>query len=228
MILEFLPLILLGFSLGLLHALDADHVMAVSALSNQRPSLRQTLYFSANWALGHGGILLLAGGLLFGVGFAIPAALQQFAEMTVGVVLIVLGLYLFWQFRQRALSVKTHCHGDTTHTHWHDHNHLKDGSKPATKDGHLPVMVGMVHGLAGSAPALALIPLAGQGNMMVVMSYLLCFSFGVMLSMIVFGFGLGSLQKILVKRSQRLFQWSRGLVALTSTVLGTIWFYQAI
>lgn len=228
MIFELLPLILLGFSLGLLHALDADHVMAVSALSNQRPSLRQTLYFSANWALGHGGVLLIAGGLLFGLGIAIPQALQQVAEMTVGVVLIALGLYLFWQFRQRAITASTHRHGDITHSHLHDQAHTADQAKAASKKAHLPVMVGMLHGLAGSAPALALIPLAGQGDMTTVISYLLCFSLGVMLSMMIFGLGLGSLQQALIKRSQRLFQWSRGLVALTSTLLGTIWFYQAL
>ena len=228
MIFELLPLILLGFSLGLLHALDADHVMAVSALSNQKPSLRQTVYFSANWALGHGGVLLIAGGLLFGLGIAIPETLQRAAEMSVGVLLIGLGLYLFWQFRQRALSVKPHSHGDLTHTHLHDDTHVADQNKPATKAGHLPVMVGMVHGLAGSAPALALVPLAGKADMTVVISYLLCFSLGVMLSMMMFGLGLGSLQKLLLKRSEKLLQFSRGIVALMSTVLGTVWLYQAI
>jgi len=228
MILELLPLIFLGFGLGLLHALDADHVMAVSALSNQRPSLRQTILFSANWALGHGGVLLIAGGLLFGLGIAIPETLQRAAEMSVGVVLIALGLYLFWQFRQSAITVSEHSHGDITHSHLHDQAHTKDHTKPANKGTHLPVMVGMLHGLAGSAPALALIPLAGQGDMLVVISYLLCFSLGVMLSMMLFGLGLGSVQKILVEHSQRLFQGSRAIVALTSTVLGSVWLFQAI
>ena len=76
MILEILPLIFLGFSLGLMHALDADHVMAVTALSNQKPSFLKTLWFSANWAIGHGGVLLISGVLLFGLGLSIPASLQ--------------------------------------------------------------------------------------------------------------------------------------------------------
>ena len=95
MILEILPLIFLGFSLGLMHALDADHVMAVTALSNQKPSFLKTLWFSANWAIGHGGVLLISGVLLFGLGLSIPTSLQYFSELSVGLLLIAIGLYSF-------------------------------------------------------------------------------------------------------------------------------------
>ena len=66
-----------GFSLGFMHALDADHVMAVSSLSNKRPGLTKMLRFCAHWALGHGSILLLCGVILFGLGWQIPSVLQQ-------------------------------------------------------------------------------------------------------------------------------------------------------
>ena len=64
MAIEMFSLLLTGLGLGLLHALDADHVMAVSALSNRKPSLQRTLKFSANWAIGHGSVLIMLG-LLF-------------------------------------------------------------------------------------------------------------------------------------------------------------------
>ena len=118
MLVEWLPSIALGFGLGLAHALDADHVMAVSALSNQRPSLRRSIRFSANWALGHSGVLLACGLALFALGVALPPALQQASEIAVGALLILLGLWCFWRFRQESIELQAHRHGDIVHTHW--------------------------------------------------------------------------------------------------------------
>jgi len=227
MILEILPLIFLGFSLGLMHALDADHVMAVTALSNQKPSFLKTLWFSANWAIGHGGVLLISGVLLFGLGLSIPASLQYFSELSVGLLLIAIGLYSFWQFKQQKLSMTVHHHGDIQHSHWHDKQHLENATLKPTKDTHLPIMVGSLHGLAGSAPALALIPVASQGQMSTVIIYLLVFSVGVMLSMMLFGLGLGSMQNFLKKNHQRAQYWSQLFIASTSMLVGCFWLYKA-
>ena len=85
-----------GFTLGLLHAFDADHVMAVSALSTEKPSVKRTLRFSANWALGHSGVLIASGLLLFGLGLSLPEPLQIAAEASVGIMLIALGACLLY------------------------------------------------------------------------------------------------------------------------------------
>lgn len=232
MLTESIALIGVGFSLGLLHALDADHVMAVSALSARKPSVWRTLRFSANWALGHGGVLLLSGALLFGLGLSLPESLQVLAEASVGVLLMALGVWCFWGMRKQKVTLEKHSHGDIEHTHWHAHDH----SDPAvsakapitTSDKHTPVMVGVLHGLAGSAPALALVPAVAQGDLWLAVGYLMLFSVGVMLSMVVFGLGLGSLQRKLEKSSTRLFQFNRYLIATTSVVLGAVWLNQAI
>lgn len=225
---ELLPLIFLGFSLGLMHALDADHVMAVSALSNQNPSFFKTLWFSANWAIGHGGVLLISGGILFGLGMRIPQLLQHVAEMSVGLLLIAIGLYTFWQFKQQKVSMTVHHHGNIQHSHWHDHQHLESAQLKPTKDTHLPIMVGSLHGLAGSAPALALIPVASQGDMSTITMYLLVFSLGVMLSMMLFGLCLGSIQRFLKNGYQRAQYWSQRFIAITSMLVGCFWLYKAI
>jgi len=225
MLVEILPLLILGFSLGLVHALDADHVMAVSALSNQKPNFIRTLSFSAHWALGHGGVLLVSGLLLFGLGISIPSEFQYVAELSVGFMLIGIGLYTFWQFKEKSISVTHHVHGDIEHSHWHDKKHT---DKNIEKSEHVPVMVGCLHGLAGSAPALALIPIASQGNISTVIGYLFVFSSGVMLSMVLFGLGLGSAQKWLSTRFKRVHYWSQRFIALASTVVGFLWLYKAI
>ncbi len=132
MLVSSLSIIGVGFTLGLMHAFDADHVMAVSALSSRKPGFLRTLKFSANWALGHGGVLMLAGLLLFGLGLHIPEQLQYMAEASVGVMLIGLGLVCFWRFRQQHLRLQTHTHvhshGEIVHTHWHLEDHTENAT----------------------------------------------------------------------------------------------------
>ncbi len=228
MLVDWLPSIVIGFGLGFMHALDADHVMAVSALSNQRPSMRRTLFFSAYWALGHSVVLLLSGILLFGLGFAVPHSLQYIAELGVGLLLIALGLNCLWRFRRENISLHTHRHGDIVHTHWQDPNHNVARVDCTDHEAHKPVMVGLLHGLAGSAPALALIPAVAQGQVSSALTYLLLFSLGVMLSMIFFGLGFGRLQKFLEQRYTKLFRGSRYALAMASILLGGFWLSQAL
>lgn len=223
-------IVLLGFGLGLTHALDADHVMAVSTLSNTRPGIGKTLRFCAHWALGHSGILFVSGLLLFGLGVNIPPAWQSIAELLVGVLLIVLGLWCFYSFRKQALQLVEHTHEDVTHTHWHiqDANASVAHEQMNGKDAHIPVMVGIVHGLAGSAPALALVPAVAQGELASALLYLLVFSLGVMLAMLVFGLGFGAAQQYLQQRHVVLFNRCRYGIAAASVIIGGYWVSQAL
>jgi hypothetical protein len=88
-------------------------------------------------------------------------------------------------------------------------------------------MVGAMHGLAGSAPALALIPVVVHGELLTALAYLALFSFGVMLAMVVFGLGLGATQRFLQQRYLWVFNSFRNLVAGASILLGGYWILQA-
>jgi nickel/cobalt exporter len=233
MTIEMFSLLLMGLGLGLLHALDADHVMAVSALSNRKPSLRRTLKFSANWALGHGSVLILLGLLFFGLGIALPESIQKLAESSVGVLLIGLGLACFWQFHKENVVLNKHTHehsnGSIEHTHLHVHDHDKKiESSDQVKEAHTPVMVGILHGLAGSAPALALIPAMMQTSLWEAMGYLVLFSAGVLFSMVAFGLSFGLVQKKLQQKSIKVFNWSRKIIASAAVGIGFYWLSQAI
>lgn len=228
-----LGLISVGFTLGMVHALDADHVMAVSAMSNERPGALRTLGYCANWALGHGGVLMLSGLLLFGFGVGIPESFVQLAELFVGAFLIVMGVLCFLRFRRERISLVEHRHGDIVHRHWQvegsghagevtDHR----GSDRARR--HTPVMVGVMHGLAGSAPALALIPVVVHGEPLTAFAYLALFSLGVMLAMVIFGLSLGATQRFLQQRYLWIFNAFRNLVATASILLGSYWIAQAL
>ena len=224
-----LALLSVGFTLGLVHALDADHVMAVSVMNSERPGLLRNLRYCANWALGHGGVLLVSGLLLFGFGVGIPESFAGTAELLVGVFLVVMGAICLWRFRRERIVLREHRHGDVIHRHWElegsDHAGETDGDRLRR---HTPVMVGVMHGLAGSAPALALIPVVVHGELVTAMLYLILFSLGVMLAMLVFGLGFGATQQYLQQKYLWLFQAFRNLVALASILLGSFWISQAL
>ena len=219
----------IGFALGLVHALDADHVMAVSVLSNLRPGFIKTLRYCSNWALGHGLVLLVSGLLLFGLGFVIPANLVYLAEIMVGLFLIGMGLLCFWRFRRERIALVEHHHGEIKHRHWQiEGDQAHADARADDKLGHAPVMVGMLHGFAGSAPALALVPVVAQGNLGSALGYLLLFSTGVMLAMLAFGLGFGAAQRHINQQSVALMNRLRHVIAFSSVAVGGYWLRQAL
>ena len=228
MINEVSSLVAIGFALGLVHALDADHVMAVSVLGNLRPGFGKTLRYCADWALGHGSVLLVSGLLLFGLGVAIPAQLVQVAEIMVGLFLIGMGLFCFWRFRREHTHLVEHQHGELQHRHWQvDGDNTHGQNQGRGRLGHAPVMVGVMHGFAGSAPALALVPVVAHGNLWSALAYLLLFSLGVMLAMLTFGLGFGVTQRYLNQQSVRMMNRMRYLIAVCSVAIGGYWLGQA-
>ncbi len=215
-----------GFSLGLLHALDADHVMAVSTLSSRKPGLLNSFKHSAHWALGHAGMLVMIGMLLFGLGVTIPTSFQHVAEASVGVLLMVMGAWCLWHFKKNPIRFTEHRHGDVVHRHLCLSDDKNNDHEKKAK--HAPVFIGMLHGLAGSAPALALVPIVMQGQLIVALTYLVVFSLGVLISMVMFGAMLGQLQVKLQNFNVKLYQASRYLIASASVVLGGVWLGQSL
>jgi hypothetical protein len=117
----------LGFLLGLRHATDSDHVMAVSTIVAREPSPRRVAGVGVLWGIGHSVTLLVVGGFLVGFRVALPARLGLGLELAVAVMLVVLGASNLLASSRRA-------------EHAHD-----------AKPGLRPLWVGLVHGLAGSA-----------------------------------------------------------------------------
>lgn len=212
----------LAFGLGLMHALDADHVMAVSGLSSSRATFRDTLQFCGRWAVGHGLTLLAIGTAVLGLGMAIPEGLSHLAEQLVGVVLIGIGLYVLQDLIRHRAHFHFHQHdGMPRHAHWHKHNHSRDVHQvEAHRHHHGAVMVGMLHGTAGSAPLLALLPMSAADSAWLGIAYLLAFGIGVLLAMLAFGGMLGSLFRWISHWGTRAATALRGGVALGSIGLG--------
>jgi nickel/cobalt exporter len=215
----------LGFGLGLLHALDADHIMAISSMAavntgDRKPwSVSVTLKFCMRWAIGHGSILLALTTLFIFARFELPEFIPQLAEKIIGMLLIILGAWIIISLRQSRLRLETHSHEQITHAH------LVSTGK--IHQSHTPVLVGVTHGFAGSAPILAIIPALESDNAWVGLGYVALFSLGVLTAMLVFGVFLGRLQNWIAGWGQGLFLFSRMVVAFTSIAFGGYWLFSA-
>ncbi|MEJ2398091.1 MAG: urease accessory protein [Gammaproteobacteria bacterium] len=225
---EILYLLTLGLGLGMIHALDADHIMAVTGLVSGRPSRRIAVSFCFRWAMGHGMSLMAFGIGVYFLGMALPTSVSAVAERAVGGVLIAIGLWVLWDLWGRGAHLHFHRHDDLPkHAHWHEHTHAEhaaqDHHKVPHRHGHKATMVGLLHGTAGSAPLLAIIPVSQHAPPWVALAYLLIFSFGVLLTMLAFGGVLGTVFHWLGQRGQRIVPWLRGTVAFGAMGLGVFW-----
>jgi hypothetical protein len=147
-----ISILALGLLLGIRHATDADHVLAVTTLVTRRPTTGAALRLGALWGVGHGLTLLLVGGAIILLGLAVPTWLGLSLELGVAVMLIALGA-----FNLRRASRHAHRHAlYASAERGGDHD-------PAGHDAATPTLrclaVGVVHGLAGSA-AVALLVLS--------------------------------------------------------------------
>jgi len=180
MSISILSLLALGFVLGLKHALDADHLAAISTIATERRSLIGSSFIGALWGLGHTVSLLIAGVLVIFLHFEIGERTSKSLELCVGVMLVVLGTNAL---RKLLRSGRIHMHPHEHDRYWHVHPHLhgKQHDGPHThhglKVGARPLVVGMVHGMAGSA-ALTLLVLATIPSPLVGFFYIVIFGIG--------------------------------------------------
>lgn len=172
--------------LGASHALEVDHMVAVSAFVGGNPRLLAAAGFGMRWGIGHGAAVLLAGGLLAWSGVQVPPSAATWAELAVGVVLIALGV---WALRVgRRLHVHPPgAHGDHGHLHAHHHGaaspHEHPHAAPGRRHRHVSTLIGAAHGLAGTAPVVALVPVTLISDLRLALGYLAAFGVGTILAM---------------------------------------------
>ena len=131
--------------LGLKHATEADHLAAVSTIVSERRSIWHSAAIGALWGVGHTSSLLVAGVLVLGLGFVIPERVADFMELGVAVMIILLGMRLL------RMHIHWHAHEGTAHLHLHFKDDLHSTGVHGGLAGWRPLIVGAVHGLAGSA-----------------------------------------------------------------------------
>jgi high-affinity nickel permease len=203
-------IILLGFVLGMRHATDPDHVIAVTTIVSRQRSIRSAALIGAFWGLGHTITIMAVGAGIIVFNIVIPPRLGLTMELAVGIMLVLLGVLNLTGVTTRLTERFTpevagghshpHAHGDYIHNHLHGHEpgrhgHPESATPIAKLDrrfgtaGRLgvyqalrPLLVGVVHGLAGSA-AVALLVLATIHNSTWSVAYLLVFGVGTIAGM---------------------------------------------
>ena len=206
-----LSALLFGFLLGMKHATEADHLAAVATLATQRHSTFDALRQGAAWGLGHTLTLMAFGGAVLALGHAVPSRLEATLETLVGLMLIWLGGDVLWRLHRNRVHFHAHRH-DNGVEHFHAHSHARERAVPppaaaadfsalkflpALDPGHaarphlhehparLPrraLLVGVMHGLAGSA-ALVVLSLQAVSSVALGLLYILAFGLGSILGM---------------------------------------------
>jgi len=178
----------LGFLLGMQHALEADHIAAVSSIAARRSRVSDIVKHGLTWGLGHTLTLFVCAGVAILLGRAIPDAVAKPLEGAVGIMLIGLGAHVLWRLWRDRVHFHRHGHADGT-VHFHAHSHAGD-TLPHIRAAHAhehgfrwrTLLVGLMHGMAGSAALLVLAatqassPAAGLG-------YVALFGIGSMIGM---------------------------------------------
>jgi cytochrome c biogenesis protein CcdA len=178
----------LGFLLGMQHALEADHIAAVSSLAARRSDISDIVRHGLTWGLGHTLTLFIFAGAAILLGHAIPDTLARPIESAVGVMLIGLGTHVLWRLWRDRVHFHSHRHGEgTRHIHLHSHAgettaHASSAHAHAHGFRWRTLLVGLMHGMAGSA-ALLVLAVSQAANPAAAMAYVLLFGLGSMLGM---------------------------------------------
>jgi len=171
----------LGLVLGMKHALDADHLAAVSTMISEDNSVRRSSLIGVLWGGGHTLALLAAGVLVIIGDVRIGERTALAFEFAVALMLIVLGVNALWKVcRGGTVHMHVHRHGGRVHVHPHLHGadpdpdpHTHHGVSPGAR----PFVVGIVHGLAGSA-ALMLLVLSTISSRLLGLAFIVIFGIG--------------------------------------------------
>jgi hypothetical protein len=180
----------LGFLLGMQHALEADHIAAVSSIAARRTEVGDIVKHGLTWGLGHTLTLLGFAGIAILLGHAIPEAFARPIETAVGIMLVGLGAHVLWRLWRDRIHFHRHLHADGT-VHLHAHSHAGESvSHGRSSHAHehasgfrwRTLLVGLMHGMAGSA-ALLLLTASQAPSAAIGLGYVALFGVGSMIGM---------------------------------------------
>jgi ABC-type nickel/cobalt efflux system permease component RcnA len=182
----------LGFLFGLKHAIEVDHIIAVSTIVSEHRNVLRSALVGGLWGIGHTAALVIVGAIVLALRITIPEAVSNWLEFGVALMIIGLGASaVFRALRRRAdVHVHQHSHDDVSHIHIHFHEHGTEHTKPVVAHSHVikrigikPLLVGAMHGLAGSA-ALTLLVLTQTESTTLGLLYLGVFGIGSIFGML--------------------------------------------
>lgn len=233
--------LLLGLLIGLQHALEPDHVAAVSSLASGKTSRPRILRDAVAWAVGHASMLMLVAGPALMFGFMVSNALAGWLEFVVGIMLVGLGAHVIRRLVVERIHFHAHTHDDGT-THFHAHSHADTAARNGQSwrevheaDPHdhehkrrVPwraLTVGLMHGLAGSA-ALIVLTLARAADIGTGLVFVFVFGIGSIIGMAALSMAIAVPLGWSGRRLTWLNRWIQGAVGSATIALGFFVMYE--
>jgi ABC-type nickel/cobalt efflux system permease component RcnA len=183
----------LGLIFGLKHATEADHIVAVSTIVSEHKNVLRSSLVGGLWGAGHTASLVLVGAVVLALRVAIPERVANWLEFGVAVMIIGLGFSAVIRAlrKRKQVHVHRHAHDGLSHAHIHFHDQetqhdrsFHSHSHAVSRIGIKPLLVGAMHGLAGSA-ALTLLVLTQIDSAFVGLLYLAIFGIGSIVGMLI-------------------------------------------
>jgi cytochrome c biogenesis protein CcdA len=220
-----LTVLILGLMLGIRHATDADHVVAVSTIVTRERTTRAAMLVGALWGLGHTFTIVAVGGAIVVFGLVIPPRVGLSMEMSVAVMLVVLGgMNLSGAFKKLAPPVHRD-HSGPADAPAHRLHHGAASPRPWTTKRLRPLVVGVIHGLAGSA-ALALLVLTTLHDAGEAVLYLGVFGVGTVIGMMLLTAAVAVPVAAASRRFASFERWLAGVTGSASIAFGLFIAYE--
>lgn len=215
------------------HALEADHIAAVSSLAARRTNIADIVKHGLTWGLGHTLTLFVFAGVAILLGHAIPEHMARPLETAVGIMLVGLGAHVLWRLWRDRVHFHRHRHGDGTE-HLHAHSHANETVRHE-RSAHMhehgfrwrSLLVGLMHGMAGSA-ALLVLAVSQGANPVYGLLYVLLFGIGSIV-------GMGALSTVIavpLAVSARWLTWAnrglQGAVGVVTMGIGAMTIYSTV
>src|SRR6185503_12346099 len=222
-----------GLVFGLKHATEVDHVVAVSTIVSQQRNVWRSTLVGAMWGAGHTASLLITGVLVLTLRIAIPERVSHWLEFAVALMIIGLGAIALWRSlaKRSDVHVHEHSHDNVSHVHIHfhetatRHEEARPHNHAVSAVGIKPVLIGAVHGLAGSG-ALTLLVLTQIQSAWVGFFYLAVFGLGSILGMILMSGLIGLPFALTAKNVGRVHRQLQTAAAVLSIAFG-LWYAYA-
>jgi len=221
-----------GLVFGLKHATEVDHVVAVSTIVSQHRNVWRSALVGALWGAGHTAALLVTGAIVLFLRVAIPERVSSWLEFGVALMIIGLGAVALWRVLRKGNEVHVHKHTHDGLSHVHVHFHEKETkhvrtsvsshSHAVSRIGIKPVLIGTMHGLAGSG-ALTLLVLTQIRSAWVGLLYLAIFGLGSIVGMLLMS-GLIGLPFALTSKNLTTFHHRLQTVAAVLSICFGLWY----
>ncbi|MEH6908219.1 sulfite exporter TauE/SafE family protein [Neobacillus drentensis] len=203
-----LSILLLGFLLGIKHAIEPDHVIAVSTIASESKDLKRSIFAGVYWGIGHTATLFIVGMFLIVAKNTITDTVALSLEFIVGIMLVSLGLNSIIAFMR--------------HRHHHQDSHHTSTHKKKNRTHFKSFFIGLIHGLAGSAAMVLLtmstVSTAWQGAL-----YILIFGCGTVVGMLSFSTVIGI--PFVLTSGKHLNRYLNNLAGIISILFGIYYMY---